>query len=88
MICTRLHLGHQSVRVGDSSRGSQEIVIKSQTAPFNTIVIIFIIIIIIITVTIIITTSIIQFEADVERQQVWYVGCMLLTACLKVTCDA
>ena len=46
VICTQLRLGHLSVHVGDSSRRSEEIVKKSQTAPLNTIIIIIIIIII------------------------------------------
>ena len=48
VICTRLRSGHLSVRVGDGSRRSEEIVRKSRIAPFNTIIIIIIIIVIII----------------------------------------
>ena len=44
MICTRLHPGHLSVRVGDGSRRSEEIVKKYQIAPLNAIIIIIIII--------------------------------------------
>ena len=40
MICTRLRSGHLSVRVGDGSRRSGEIVKKSQIAPFSAIIII------------------------------------------------
>ena len=43
VICTRLRLGHLSVRVGDSSPRSEEIVKKSQIVPFNAIIIIIII---------------------------------------------
>ena len=52
VIRTRMRLGHLSLRVGDSSRHSKEIVNKSGIAPFSatiiTITIIIIIIIIII----------------------------------------
>ena len=40
MICTRLRPGHLSVRVGDSSRRSEEIVKKSRIVPLNAIIII------------------------------------------------
>ena len=43
LICTRLRPGHFSVRVGDGSRGSEEIVKKSRIAPVNAIIIIVII---------------------------------------------
>ena len=42
VICTRLRLGHLSVRVGDSSRRCEEIVKKSRIAPLNAIIIIII----------------------------------------------
>ena len=35
MICTRLHLGHLSVHVGDSSQRSEEIVKKILKAPLK-----------------------------------------------------
>ena len=35
MICTWLHHVHLSAGVGDVSRCSEEIVTKSQTVPFN-----------------------------------------------------
>ena len=45
VICTRLRLGHLTMRVGDSSRRCEEIVKKkSRIAPLNAIVIIIIII--------------------------------------------
>ena len=43
VICTRLCLGCLSVRVGDISRRSEEIVKKSRTAPLIAIIIIIII---------------------------------------------
>ena len=42
VICTQMHPGHLSVRVGDSSRRSEEIVKKtSRIAAFNAFFIIF-----------------------------------------------
>ena len=46
VICTRLRPSHLSVRVGDGSQHSEEIVKKSWIAPLNAIIIIIIIIII------------------------------------------
>ena len=57
LICTRLRPGHLSLRVGDSSRRSEETVKKSQIAPFVIIIIVIIIIIIIIITIIIIISS-------------------------------
>ena len=52
VICTRLQPGRLSVRVGDGSRRSEEIVIKkkSRIAPFNAIIIVVIVIIIVVVI--------------------------------------
>ena len=59
VICTRLRLNHLSVRVGDGSRRSEEIVKHSRTAPLNAIIIIIIIVITITTIIIIVAIIVI-----------------------------
>ena len=73
MICTQLYLGNLSVRVGDGSRHSEEIVKRSRIVPLNVIIIIIIIIV----------QSIQSWSTATEECKLWMESFVFLFSLIK-----